>query len=284
MPLITPIKCICGSNNYKRIFSGYLNRCNIRDYYFEILKCKKCGLAWTHPTPSVSYASYDFSDYFKYKDAHQSRSRQIVRFLKIFKKSGRILELGCGPGFLLELARDANFYIKGIELSTEAVMAAQELLGPDAVQLSDALDYNFANQYYDCIIMDNFLEHVSQPFELLIKIKNALKDDGLLVICSPNIDGLYVRFLKGESYILRPQEHIWHFSVSSIKTLLQKAGYMPIRIKTTGFMNEELFVHNLKFFRISKAGVKSVLLNSLNYMLGKIGTGDMFIAAAKKIK
>ena len=141
------------------------------------------------------------------------------------------MELGCGPGFLLELARDSGFKIKGIEIADVAAQKARELLGEDIIIKADAAKVDFINQSYDCVVMDNFLEHTQDPLKLLIRARSALKDNGLIVICSPDIDGLYVKFIKGNSYILRPNEHIWQFSSIAIRNLLKKAGYRLIRIK-----------------------------------------------------
>lgn len=270
-------KCLCGSDKLALLF-------NINKGDKSILKCKVCGMAQTYPRPLLDYRCYDFSDSLKYKKVYQSRAKQVIDIVRLFKKSGDLLELGCGPGLLLEVAKLKGFNIKGVEMSTPAVNMANSILGQGIVEAVTAENFNSQGKLFDLIVMNNFLEHTQDPFDILINAYSALKKDGLVVICSPNIDGLYVKIIKGYSYILRPDEHIWQLSISSVKGLLKKAGYIPLKVKKIGFINKELFLHNLSFFKVNRTSIKNLLLNSLNWLCGSLDFGDVFIAVAKKGK
>ncbi|MFH0731793.1 MAG: class I SAM-dependent methyltransferase [Candidatus Omnitrophota bacterium] len=268
-------KCICGSEQVFKLFS-------LEGKNKNILKCKKCGLAWTYPPPKVDYADYDFSDHYRYKKVHQSRSKQILRLTRCFKKKGKLLELGCGPGLLLELARERGFQVNGIDLCDAAVTNAQRLLGKDAVEKKDGTNPILQNKANDVIVMDNYLEHVENFIQNLLDIEPLLNDRGIIVICSPNIDGLYVKLMKEDSSILKPDEHIWQFSIKYIKHMLEKIGYVPLRIKPVGFINIQLFLHELRFLVLNKRSIKIFLQNSLNCIFGYLGCGDTFILVARK--
>jgi len=54
------------------------------------------------------------------------------------------------------------------------VKNARALLGEAAVERRDAADFNLIGEPYDIVMMDNFLEHVMNPKELLAKVKNIL--------------------------------------------------------------------------------------------------------------
>lgn len=268
-------KCVCGSDEIIEFLS-------LKQESKSILRCKKCALAWTYPTPFSDYNNYDFSGYVKNKKVHQAGCKQILDFVQLYKKKGRLLELGCGAGLLLELAKTRNFQVKGIDISDTAVKLAKKLVGHDAVEKADIANLNLNDRPYDCVVMDNVLEHAQDPLQLLVSVKNFLKKDGILLIHSPNIDGLYVKLIKANTHILRPREHIWQLSIEAIKYLLEKAGYSIIRIKTKSFVNMQMFLSDLSFFTISKYGIKTLSLNTINYLLGKLGLGDMFMTIAKK--
>ena len=95
----------------------------------------------------------------------------------------RVLEIGCNKGFLMAALASLGFR----RLTGKGLVPEAELLCTDA---ESHLEQKKAT--YDFVILKAVLEHVSKekviPF--LMKVRNALKEDGMIIIDVPNMDWL----------------------------------------------------------------------------------------------
>ena len=100
--------------------------------------------------------------------------------------SGRILDIGTGPGYLpLEIVkRSPNFEITGIDLSSGMIVAAQKnakksgLLNRVGFELANAASLPFADKSFDLVISTFSLHHWSNPAQCFQEIFRVLKDKG----------------------------------------------------------------------------------------------------------
>jgi len=99
---------------------------------------------------------------------------------------GKILEIGCGKGYILKWMRDKGYSnIEGMDLSPEDVETAKEYVGIDGVYCVDAAKYLLTKEsVYDCIIGKDILEHIEKNKldGLLSAIKAALKSGGKIIL------------------------------------------------------------------------------------------------------
>ena len=99
---------------------------------------------------------------------------------KITPKKGKILEIGAGHGFFVELAHKNNFKITGIEISKEKRNMAKKVTEAEILDI----DINFQEpniKDFDTIVMFHVLEHITNPFTFLKKIRDMLKPQGKIV-------------------------------------------------------------------------------------------------------
>ena len=118
--------------------------------------------------------------------------RQIVELPR-----GFLIDVGCGNGNTLKLARQLGWQTLGIELDAAAVEVARAQ-GLDVIQGS----YEALGQYKgkaSCIICSHVLEHVHYPLQLLKLLLGALAPDGVLLLAAPNASS-YVREHYGENW------------------------------------------------------------------------------------
>lgn len=97
---------------------------------------------------------------------------------------GKLLDVGCGNGHMLKIAKDLGWEITGIEIDSQAVQAARSL--DLNVFEGSYLALFELNDMYDCIICSHVLEHVYQPFDMLDLMINRLKPGGTLILSCPN--------------------------------------------------------------------------------------------------
>lgn len=106
----------------------------------------------------------------------------------------QILEIGCNKGFLIFALASAGFRkLKGIDLSPDDIQFAKQLVPEAEVLCGDAESHlEKATESYDFIILKAVLEHVDKGkvVPLLMKIRDALRPNGRVIIDVPNMDWL----------------------------------------------------------------------------------------------
>lgn len=155
------------------------------------------------------------------------------------KGSGRILDVGCGAGiFAGRLKEKLKAEVWGVEIDSKAAALAQDridkILIGDICKLHDELPKG----YFDCIVFNDVLEHLVDPFSVLAKIKDKLGSNGVVVSSIPNIR--FLRVLKdllikkqwryAECGIL-DKSHLRFFTQQSIIDMFSSLGYEILKIE-----------------------------------------------------
>jgi ubiquinone/menaquinone biosynthesis C-methylase UbiE len=112
--------------------------------------------------------------------------RLVLRRLKKEKPEGRLVDLGCGPGYLLRLLAEKlpRLRLVGVDIAAEALDAARRNLGPARVELlrggSDNLPLPDAS--CDFIVSTLSLHHWSRPGEIFAEFYRVLKPGGRFLV------------------------------------------------------------------------------------------------------
>jgi 2-polyprenyl-3-methyl-5-hydroxy-6-metoxy-1,4-benzoquinol methylase len=144
-----------------------------------------------------------------------------------------MLEVGCGEGFFLDHFRRLNWFVNGIDFTSDGIKA----FFPDletSMQFGDAFELLLREsenrKQYDFVVCNNVLEHVIDPLELLQLLKKVLKPQGILRITVPNdfswLQNLLVdRGNVPDKFWVCPPDHLNYFNVDSICNLLSNNGW-----------------------------------------------------------
>jgi 2-polyprenyl-3-methyl-5-hydroxy-6-metoxy-1,4-benzoquinol methylase len=146
---------------------------------------------------------------------------------------GQILDVGCGNGNKLILAKQLGWDVTGLEIDPNAVMIARnQKLNVKEGSYKDLA--NFVNEF-DCIICSHVLEHVYNPVEMLKLLTQSLKPGGTLLLSLPNSKSR-VREMFGANW--RGLEAPRHIAIPSQDFLIMKmlpAAFIVNCAKTSGF-------------------------------------------------
>jgi SAM-dependent methyltransferase len=231
---------VCGSEKYALFLSG-------KDYFltgetFEIVKCSNCGFRFTNPRPEAEELGkyYESTEYISHSDTRKGTfasiyqvvrkytlSRKLVIISK-FQTNGDILDIGCATGQFIKYMSDHGWNATGIEPDEKTRARAISEFGLRV--FSEEKLNTFSPASFDVITMWHVLEHVSDLNGRMTQLKNLLKPGGTMFIAVPNCEAYdaekYKEFWAG--YDL--PRHLYHFTKSDIKLLVENFGFTIVTI------------------------------------------------------
>jgi len=147
------------------------------------------------------------------------------------QQQGRLLEIGCGSGAMLNYMGSLGWQAEGIDVDPSAVANAKSK-GLKVV-LGSLEEQGYNDNSFDAIMASHVIEHVPDPQGLLAECYRILKPGGMISIVTPNIKAFGHSFFKQSYLALDPPRHLMLYNDKALHSLVQKAGFAGIKTKTT---------------------------------------------------
>ncbi len=228
------ISCnICGSDKYREV-------CDIRIAPLttpsKLVRCEGCGLFYANPrlereAEEEYYRKRYHEDYGEdyWYERRIDVFKRALRRIEGFIKHGKLIDVGCGKGYFMDLAKNNGWEVKGVEISDSAVDHARQKLKLDVVK-GGLRDAHLEAEYFDVATMWNVLDHMRDPRSDLIEINRILKKGGYFFI---RVSNLYFhlrlfRLCKGAPSVF----HLYSFDKDSIRKLLESTGFSDVIVRT----------------------------------------------------
>lgn len=154
------------------------------------------------------------------------------------KAAKKVLDVGCANGmFACLVKQEFDATVWGIEINPDAAHIASKNL--DRVIVKDIFDAfsDLPEKYFDCVVFNDVLEHLVDPYSVLDKIKKFLSPEGVVVASIPNIRHAPVLFdlvVNGNwdyaEYGVLDKTHLRFFTKASIKKMFSNLGYDLIQM------------------------------------------------------
>ncbi len=201
---------------------------------FKIVRCDACGLALTMPRPT-DWSAYYPATYYGSQDSkrfpgpveflqdslYASRVRQIEKIRG--GRKGRVLDIGCGRGLLLQQFQKRGWEVHGTEMDDKSAAFAREVLKLP-IQTGDLASLNFPENHFDAIVMWHVLEHIPAVAELLREVKRFLKPGGIFLVAVPNFGSPEAQLSRDNWFHLDVPRHLNHFTRDTLLNELSSAG------------------------------------------------------------
>ncbi len=215
-----------------------------RGLWFAVVQCQKCGLCFTNPRPSpASIVQFYPNDYRPHRLPDGRRRKRRGWKLRISwqppracrkrlpaQGQGRLLDFGCGGGSFLERMNRQGWNVTGLDMSPVAVQGIRTRLGLKAL-LGSLPHPDLQPESFDAITMWQSLEHVHEPLKILRQANLLLAPGGKLLVAVPNIDSLAFRWFGRSWFGLDLPRHLTHFTPSTLRMMLQQAGFRVGRVQ-----------------------------------------------------
>lgn len=266
----------------------------------SLLRCTECGLyfIWPDLSSTGNAQVYDERYYDNWSpnelgfaglsEMKQSTFEHLFDLIAVHKQEGTLLDVGCAFGDLLSVAAKRGWTGYGTEISAYAAKEAKRKIGAERIEEGDFLKSGRAPGMFDVVTMVDLVEHVYEAKALFQKCRYLLKENGFLVIVTPNIDSLS-RKIMGKGWPHFKREHPIYFSGKSITRSLSANGFKVLEASS--------FKKTLNLYYIIaqlSAIEKAVFIKYLAKMLGVLlpglikkknfflPHGEMLIIAQKK--
>ena len=183
-----------------------------------------------------------YDNYWSSRDTARTRARSRRRaeialgLLSQAASQRSLLEVGCGPGWALDVFAAGGFAVRGIDLSPAAVEHAREQ-GHDAHVLD--ISRMEIEASYDVVAALEVLEHTVDPLGVLERLTQAVRVGGQLVVSLPNEFSLARRvgILFGRpGFGGHDDPHVRHFDVAAARRLFEAAGLAILAHRFDGLL------------------------------------------------
>ena len=251
--------------------------------------CSNCGTSFLHPMPDAKTLTkvYDQAYYGQGTGKFIGPAEWIVRLFRHSRASairrlaptGRVLDVGCGRGLMLQFLKKWGYEVDGVELDNLAAERAGRNLGQEIFHRLDEVEA-LRPEKYQAICFWHSLEHLPRPGDTLTIADRLLASGGILIVSAPHVASIQSR-LSGRDWLhLDLPRHLVHFDMNRLPDYLKKRGYRLIRqehfsqeynaIDTLCYLFSVLGFHPLYPFNLLKGfqGYKSCKTSTLSSVSG----------------
>lgn len=220
-------KCLLSGSEDLKPLKGY------EDHY--LVKSKPLGFVFCSRIPTeeelqAHYAQYSRVEY--YSPITKKRYQQLLHEWEPYRKTNKILDIGCGTGFFLETAKEKGWEVYGTEYTTNA-MEICKAKGINMQQGRLKAEW-YAPEMFDIVTSFEVLEHINNPVEEVKNINTILRKRGLFYLTTPNFNAAERLILKDKYNVIEYPEHLCYYTPKTLNYLLSHNGFRKVQIMTTG--------------------------------------------------
>jgi len=245
-----------------------------REYY-------RSGEYYQSGNHDIGYAAYE-------RDApcHRRTFRKRLEMVRKFHPGGKLLDVGCGYGYLLEEARNMGYDCFGVDVSPEAVARARKLPGhEDRIWEGTIETVRASGLTVDVICMTDLFEHIYEPRDFLGVCAELLNPGGILFLVTPDTGSLLRRFSGRHWVSLKVPEHVYLYNKQNLSRALSPRFKMvaTFRAKQYGY-GYFLFERLAALHPIARVAVRTVqyVFPALDRKMFYVTSGSIIVLARKE--
>ncbi|MCB9191041.1 MAG: methyltransferase domain-containing protein [Flavobacteriales bacterium] len=201
----------------------------------HLCKCGSCGFVFCQPIPTQNelnavYEGYGRNDYLS-ELTIQAYERVLDTF-EPYRKTNKLIDVGCGIGYFLEVAKRRGWEIYGTEFTEEAVKICEKKGA--SMQLGVLNPSNYEAESFDVVCSFEVIEHINNPLEELGNFNKLLRKGGLVYCTTPNFNAVERYQLGADWNVLGYPEHLSYYNPKTLKCVFSETGFKTKKVLATG--------------------------------------------------
>ena len=259
---------VCHSTQQKKTHQLFDDRFGFKGD-FTLFKCLKCNHRYLEQTFNQEQLNKLYIDYYPRKNIEPT-SIHAVKADSNFKnwltgrhsrvcfwvpKNVKILDVGCGFGETLLYHKQRGCMAYGLEVdrNVEPIAKYHQL----NINTNTFIPDDYEQNYFDFITMDQVIEHVLEPKEMLISLSTILAKDGAIILSTPNAETLAAKIFGKKWINWHAPYHLHFFSKQSMQDLIADSDLEIIKYKQIT-SSEWLFYQFMHLLTYPRQGEKSL--------------------------
>lgn len=197
---------------------------------FRYRRCRDCAVYSLVDVP-LDLGSFYPAEYYKLLDVAALEDLRWVEEHKVARirahvPSGRLVEIGPGPGVFAYAAQRAGYHVTAIEMDLRAGRHLREEVGVETIISDDPATALAGLPATNVVAMWHVIEHLPNPWEVVAAAAERLEPGGALVIAAPNPDALQFRLLKARwAHVDAPR----HLFLLPLRKLSERCAALGLR-------------------------------------------------------
>lgn len=158
-------------------------------------------------------------DMIKGKNIYYIQHTQIILNLVSKFGIGKILDVGCGDGYITSLIFEKFKGVIGIDISEKAIKLAREKNQGVTFAVASCTNLPFSDRSFDTIVASEVIEHVNynDGKSFLKEARRVLTPKGRIIISTPNLSNIYMKYLQ---VFYKNPEHLKEYTKKEFVELL----------------------------------------------------------------
>lgn len=259
-----------------------------------LYRCTRCSFVSGQPAHYVP-ADQRYEGYYRraVPPAPEGRYNEWLAQAEAEVGRGRLLEVGAGSGGFVRVALARGWKVDATEISDSGLKMLHQ--SGATVFAGDVGAACYPEAMFDLVVSLEVLEHLPVPLGHLHELSRVTRPGGLLLLTTPNFNGLS-RWWLGIRWRVIDPEHLGYFTPATLSRALYQVGYRQVRVRSRSLdvlswrrgphlarggafdphASAQLrdTVEASKLLRIGKTGI--------NAILGMTGVGDSLLAWAHR--
>ena len=238
---------ICDTSNSITLFEAHDYRYGHQEM-FSFVECLSCGLTYLNPRPVMdSIIGLYETDYSLENEQINVPKLETNRWKNLVKKMGRktigsytdeileladgkVLDIGCGSGYLLLSLKEKGCEVFGLEANQNAVdVCADSGLNVFKGTLEEA---RYQDRSFDVVILSQVIEHLQSPRKTLKEIYRILKPGGKILVYCPNVKSYLTKVFGKYWHGWHIPFHFYGLDGEAIRNMATKSHFVVSQIRT----------------------------------------------------
>lgn len=232
----------CQSDKVALAYTGRTMRKPKDATNWSVWRCLECEHGFINPQPTWDELQAYYDDaYDPYEDSHGveafdaevAEARRSGKLRHVEMRPGmRLLDVGCGGGVFLRMARELGAVVQGVEPSSHGAATTAKAGIPVFNGMLESFIEANPEARFDLITSNHVVEHHSKPASLLAQMKALLAPGGKIWFWVPNAGCDPARRLNWRWHSADLPYHLMQFTPQSVRKVVTEAGLEVSHMET----------------------------------------------------